>query len=643
MNYSEILNYWFPNEDYNEFWFDTSPDEYIKKNYLNLLNQLEDENNDLFKIWNETKDGKIALIIILDQFTRNIYRNTDLIYKNDKLAFKIAKDIFDNNYDITFPLNYRIFSLMPYRHNKNSESLDFVMNKIKIYENEFKNNKLLEKFKIATIMNYTNLNDRIVLIKNNINHIAIKDFEDILDPICYNYTSIINNNLYNYKDKIKDMILYNVIKAFFENKIPNISDRIIGISLSGGVDSMVILFLLKMLQINNIIKNVYAIHLEYINREESKKETKIITAYCNILDVPIFIRKINYFSRVSIDRNFYESETKKIRFNTYKYLINKYNIKGFCLGHHFGDMSENVLMNIFNGRDILDLFVMEDDSIINEVRIFRPLLKKPKNDIYYIAHKYEIPYLKDSTPDWSCRGVLRKQIMPKLVDQWGEGIINNLAGIGQKSKEWESVVNNFILKPIYESIEYKKFGCKINLKKEFINFPKIIWEKIFLKIFHNMGICMISKKNLDSFLVDLEKKINNNSKITFSNNCFGIIHNYNMYIFKNIYDKFLLEKNIKVGETLKINNFIIVTKKINFNTNNEIRNKITYDDILNGYYCYTEQYLEDNLNIINKFNEKDITKKIFTEIPFFKDYIPKITSGYNFKPENMAYIEILFI
>ena len=129
---------------------------------------------------------------------------------------------------------------------------------------------------------------------------------------------------------------------------------------------------------------------------------------------------------------------------------------------------------------------MEEDSVIDDVRLFRPLLANEKSDIYYIAHIFEIPYLKDSTPDWSCRGVLRRQIMPKLIDQWGTGIIGNLAEIGKQSKEWDSVVNNFVLEPIYKSIVFEKNGCKIELKDEMIPDDKPMKHVKFLYTYYSV-------------------------------------------------------------------------------------------------------------------------------------------------------------
>ena len=80
---------------------------------------------------------------------------------------------------------------------------------------------------------------------------------------------------------------------------------------------MVILFLCKFLKTNGVINNVYALHLEYINREESKNETKLISDYCSVLKIPLYVRTIDYMSRTSVERNFYEDETKKVRFRIF--------------------------------------------------------------------------------------------------------------------------------------------------------------------------------------------------------------------------------------------------------------------------------------------------------------------------------------
>ena len=130
MSLNDILNYWFPNNEYNEFWFDKTPDEHIKDNYIGILNELSDNKSELYQEWSKTIKGKVGIIIVLDQFTRNIYRSTEKMYSNDNLALEIATDILTKGEDLSVPLNYRIFILMPFRHHRTSDSLDIVVKKI---------------------------------------------------------------------------------------------------------------------------------------------------------------------------------------------------------------------------------------------------------------------------------------------------------------------------------------------------------------------------------------------------------------------------------------------------------------------------------------------------------------------------------
>jgi uncharacterized protein (DUF924 family) len=68
MSLASILEYWFPNEKYQSFWFDGSPDEYIKNTYLELLAEEETGKHDYL----QDNHHIVARIVLLDQFTRNI-------------------------------------------------------------------------------------------------------------------------------------------------------------------------------------------------------------------------------------------------------------------------------------------------------------------------------------------------------------------------------------------------------------------------------------------------------------------------------------------------------------------------------------------------------------------------------------------
>ena len=89
-----------------------------------------------------------------------------------------------------------------------------------------------------------------------------------------------------------------------------------------------------------------------------------------------------------------------------------------------------------------------------------------------------------------------------------------------------------------------------------------------------------------------------------------------------------------------INNFKIKIKEIDPEIIRQ-RENVTYDNLLDGYYTYTEECL-DNLKITNKFDERDKTRKLFTKINLVKNSIPKITSGFGFKSNKLVQIIIEF-
>ena len=72
-------------------------------------------------IWEERKDGALALIIMLDQFSRNMYRGTAAMFTWDKLALAVAKRAVKNSFDLKTDQERRAFFYMPFMHSENKD------------------------------------------------------------------------------------------------------------------------------------------------------------------------------------------------------------------------------------------------------------------------------------------------------------------------------------------------------------------------------------------------------------------------------------------------------------------------------------------------------------------------------------------
>ncbi len=73
--------------------------------------------------WRDSVSGRLALLILLDQFTRNIYRGTARAYSGDPAALSLALDTIDRGDHRAYSLEERLFVLMPLVHAENVEML----------------------------------------------------------------------------------------------------------------------------------------------------------------------------------------------------------------------------------------------------------------------------------------------------------------------------------------------------------------------------------------------------------------------------------------------------------------------------------------------------------------------------------------
>ena len=66
--------------------------------------------------WRDTPTGALALVIVLDQFSRNLHRGSPLAFANDPAARDVAKDVRARHFDRALAPVERSFLYLPYEH-----------------------------------------------------------------------------------------------------------------------------------------------------------------------------------------------------------------------------------------------------------------------------------------------------------------------------------------------------------------------------------------------------------------------------------------------------------------------------------------------------------------------------------------------
>ena len=156
------------------------------------------------------------------------------------------------------------------------------------------------------------------------------------------------------------------IDKFMEDN--NLYQNGVIVSLSGGVDSMVIFsILIRLKQIKDFPLAVSSIN--YNLRSESKMESEFIKQYCVYYQI---VYNIDHLNLTRENRSEFEEKSKDIRYDSYKKLIENFKYNGVILGHHMDDIIENIFTNSLNGKQLLDLEVMKVKGIQKDVNIYRP-------------------------------------------------------------------------------------------------------------------------------------------------------------------------------------------------------------------------------------------------------------------------------
>lgn len=114
--YREILKFWFEDIDPNMWWASDSVfDAEIKSRFLPVL--LQAKQGELFS-WRNGPKGRLAEIIVLDQFSRNIFRNTAEAFSQDSMALVLAQEAVHAELHLALSPTERIFLFLPYMHSE---------------------------------------------------------------------------------------------------------------------------------------------------------------------------------------------------------------------------------------------------------------------------------------------------------------------------------------------------------------------------------------------------------------------------------------------------------------------------------------------------------------------------------------------
>ena len=148
--YNQVIEFWFE-ETHSELWFkkDADFDRKILSRFVEVHQQAR--RGELW-LWREDALGRLAEIIVLDQFSRNIYRDTASAFAYDDLSLILAEEAISANADQSLTASQKAFLYMPFMHSESLAVHQWAVQLYKApglefnYEFELKHKAIIERF-----------------------------------------------------------------------------------------------------------------------------------------------------------------------------------------------------------------------------------------------------------------------------------------------------------------------------------------------------------------------------------------------------------------------------------------------------------------------------------------------------------------
>lgn len=486
---------WF---QHPEWWFSKNHkhDKYITSTYGHLLNDV-----------NKYDYPLIDKALIYDQLPRHVFRNQAASHIITYFLQKAVQSLKSVEQAAQYATNDAefMFLMLPFRHTRNYFNIRQVM--FACWRRTWTDTALMRKFVRATFMDAPADDQLHFLQYLHVPRAGDGNVGTVSDDIVFDkhivFDRVLDHNDYTNNGGDPNQCILDVSQIA--------KDQVCIVSLSGGVDSMVLLDLVL-----QRTKHVYCVHINYDNKETSHIETDFVAAWCRYNNVPLIVRTCDEIHRplcMELDlRNVYETYTKRVRFATYqtvwKYICETHHNHVVVqsslsqpivlLGHNKDDCFENVVTNSMSKTKYDNLFGMSYVSHQDGVTMVRPLLGVYKKHIIAYARENGIPFLCDSTPVWSQRGKIRDIVVPSL-NQFDPKCIDGFLDVASTM----SALHDMMMTVVQHHI--LNLRCNEDAHENTITFthesqiPRlpVFWNAFFTRAFGCIGI---SRASIDNFL-----------------------------------------------------------------------------------------------------------------------------------------------
>lgn len=233
------------------------------------------------------------------------------------------------------------------------------------------------------------------------------------------------------------------------------------VGVSGGPDSMA---LLDMLYQEGFV--CYVVHVNYKVRDSADRDQSIVEQYCKDKSIIYYV-----FDDFKMTTGNFQTNARNYRYQKYKEIYDKTKANGLYLGHHLDDHLETIVFQLMSNRTP-HVMGIRKQSMVNEMKVYRPLLDRSKEFLIDYCHCHGIDYgIDESNLSKKYSRNKIRQLLKRMDDKNKQELLVYATEYDKTTQQKLKQVQAYIKdKKILNINEYAKFELsdRIMILREFL-------------------------------------------------------------------------------------------------------------------------------------------------------------------------------
>ncbi len=243
------------------------------------------------------------------------------------------------------------------------------------------------------------------------------------------------------------------------------------VGVSGGADSMSLLWLLKVLK----EKYAFKINVAHVNhgllKNESRKYFNLVKKTSEIIGTPFYSKSVDLRSLAKKHKRSLEEMGRIERYSFFEEIAAKTRSHKIVTAHTLDDQAETVLLRLLRGSGLKGLIGIPHKRRQGRFQVVRPLLSTEKKDLLVFLKENNLPYLQDKTNKDTAftRNRVRRRLLPVLAKYYNPQIKNSLANLQSICEEIQDYLDKTSSRALRTCLMGRTSGNKVALRLKPLN------------------------------------------------------------------------------------------------------------------------------------------------------------------------------